>query len=46
MLQSCEMHQFKHKNMTNVTCFHGQHFSCLEKNTTPSACLCNYFERN
>ena len=20
----------KHKNMTNVVCFHGQHFSCLE----------------
>ena len=22
--------QFKQKNMTNVACFHGQHFSCLE----------------
>ena len=34
--------------MTNVACFHGQHFSCLEGvlNTTRSACLCNYFERN
>ena len=22
--------QFKQKNMTNVTCFHGQHFLCLD----------------
>ena len=22
--------QFKQKSMTNVACFHGQHFSCLE----------------
>ena len=22
--------QFKLNNMTNVSCFHGQHFSCLE----------------
>ena len=40
--------QFKHKNMTKVACFHGQHSSYLEgiQNTTRSACLCNYFERN
>ena len=40
--------QFKEKKMTNVGCFQGQHFSCLEsiENTTRSACLCNYFERS
>ena len=34
--------------MTNVACFNGQHFLCLEgiSNTTLSACLCYYFERN
>ena len=29
MLRSRET-QFKQKNMTNVACFHSQHFSCLE----------------
>ena len=26
----CKKFQFKQKNMTNVACFHGQHFLCLE----------------
>ena len=30
MLQSFETFQFKQKNITNVACFHGQHFSWLE----------------
>ena len=24
------LNSFKNTNMTNVACFHGQHFSCLE----------------
>ena len=30
MLRSRETHQYKQKNMTNVACFNGQHFSFLE----------------
>ena len=47
MPRSRETFQFKQKNMTNVACFHDEHFLCLEGiyNTILSACLCNYFER-